>query len=485
MTATVSVNGIVKSYRAVQALRDVSFDLRSGRLSALVGHNGAGKTTLIKLMLGLIRADHGAIRVLNEDPAAGEFSARRQLGYLPENVAFNAALTGRETLAFYARLKQIKPATAWPLLDRVGLMEAADRRVGTYSKGMRQRLGLAQALLGQPRVLLLDEPTTGLDPALRQTFYEILNELRDDGATVLISSHALNELEDRAEHVLIMNRGMLVAQGTLAELRSISQLPIRVSLDLAPDASGVPGMDDRRSHAQRRTATSCWCRMKRERWNCCALRLAIPASATLRSRRPPSTISTPIFFAGESRQHEQHRHHRRQGNQGRVAKPLGSGHDASAGGACAVPDFPRQRTDRQCRRRRARCRRRQPLQPHDLSAAADRAADFPRRRGRRDGAGHDAAAAQLSRRPPSGHPRKILRTCSDPRLRDGDRLWRGGGRPCRHRRLGAGRKLVCLRVHARNVDHARRGLRRDRIFDQQPGRAIAAPPRGSRSASGC
>jgi Cu-processing system ATP-binding protein len=240
MTATVSVNGVTKSYRSVRALRDVSFDLSPGRLSALVGHNGAGKTTLIKLMLGLIRADRGAIRVLNEDPAAGEFSARRQLGYLPENVAFNAALTGRETLAFYARLKQIKPASAWTLLERVGLMDAADRRVGTYSKGMRQRLGLAQALLGRPRVLLLDEPTTGLDPALRQTFYEILNELRDDGATVLISSHALNELEDRAEHVLIMNRGVLVAQGTLAELRSISQLPIRVSLDLAPSAGDVP-----------------------------------------------------------------------------------------------------------------------------------------------------------------------------------------------------------------------------------------------------
>ncbi len=240
MTATVSVQGIEKRYGAVQALRDVSFDLGPGRLSALVGHNGAGKTTLIKLLLGLIHADRGAVRVLNEDPAAGEFSARRQLGYLPENVAFNAALTGRETLAFYARLKQIKPASAWPLLDRVGLMGAADRRVGTYSKGMRQRLGLAQALLGRPRVLLLDEPTTGLDPALRQTFYEILDELRDDGATVLISSHALNELEDRAEHVLIMNRGVLVAQGTLAELRSISQLPIRVSLDLAPGADDIP-----------------------------------------------------------------------------------------------------------------------------------------------------------------------------------------------------------------------------------------------------
>jgi len=237
MNATVSVTGVVKNYRAVRALRDVSFDLAPGRLSALVGHNGAGKTTLIKLMLGLIRPNSGSIRVLDEDPAAGEFSARRQLGYLPENVAFNAALTGRETLTFYARLKHVKPYKAWAFLDRVGLTDAADRRVGTYSKGMRQRLGLAQALLGRPRVLLLDEPTTGLDPALRQTFYEILNELRDDGATVLISSHALNELEDRAEHVLIMNRGLLVAQGTLSELRSISQLPIRVSLDFAPGAT--------------------------------------------------------------------------------------------------------------------------------------------------------------------------------------------------------------------------------------------------------
>ncbi len=242
MTAIVSVTGVDKNYRKVRALRDVSFSLVPGRLSALVGHNGAGKTTLIKLMLGLIHADRGEIRVMGQDPAAGEFSARRLLGYLPENVAFNAALTGRETLAFYARLKRIKPASAWALLDRVGLSDAADRRVGTFSKGMRQRLGLAQALLGQPRVLLLDEPTTGLDPALRQTFYEILNELRDGGATVLISSHALNELEDRAEQVLIMNRGRLVAQGTLEELRSLSQLPIRVSLDLAAGADdAIPG----------------------------------------------------------------------------------------------------------------------------------------------------------------------------------------------------------------------------------------------------
>jgi Cu-processing system ATP-binding protein len=240
MTATMSIRSVDKSYGRIRALREVSFDLAPGRICALVGHNGAGKTTLIKLMLGLIRPSGGAIRVLGEDPAAGEFSARRMLGYLPENVAFNAALTGRETLSFYARLKRLKPATGRALLDRVGLAAAADRRVGTYSKGMRQRLGLAQALLGRPRILLLDEPTTGLDPALRQTFYDILHELRDDGATVLISSHALSELEGRAEHVLIMNRGVLVAQGTLAELRALSQLPIRVAFDLAPGGDKTP-----------------------------------------------------------------------------------------------------------------------------------------------------------------------------------------------------------------------------------------------------
>jgi Cu-processing system ATP-binding protein len=241
MTATVAIQNVDKSYGRIRALREVSFDLAPGRICALVGHNGAGKTTLIKLMLGLIQPSGGAIRVLGEDPAAGEFSARRALGYLPENVAFNAALTGRETLSFYARLKRLKPTTGRALLDRVGLgSDAADRRVGTYSKGMRQRLGLAQALLGRPRILLLDEPTTGLDPALRQTFYDILQELRDDGATVLISSHALSELEGRAEHVLIMNRGILVAQGTLAELRRLSQLPIRVAFDLADDDGAMP-----------------------------------------------------------------------------------------------------------------------------------------------------------------------------------------------------------------------------------------------------
>jgi Cu-processing system ATP-binding protein len=230
MTLTVEVRNVVKRFGRVEAVREVSFDLPEGQTVALVGHNGAGKTTLMKLMLGLIRPTGGSITVMGEDPAAGEFAARRRLGYLPENVSFNAALTGQETLAFYARLKREPAKAVGTLLDRVGLTHAAGRRVGTYSKGMRQRLGLAQALLGEPRVLLLDEPTTGLDPALRHSFYEIVEELWGRGATVLLSSHALTELEERAGRVVIMNRGVKVADGTLDELRGIARLPTRIRL---------------------------------------------------------------------------------------------------------------------------------------------------------------------------------------------------------------------------------------------------------------
>ncbi|GJD55582.1 ABC transporter ATP-binding protein [Methylobacterium dankookense] len=242
MTATIEIRDVVKRFGKVEAVRRVSFVLAEGETVALVGHNGAGKSTLMKLMLGLIRPTAGSVWVLGEDPAAGEFAARRRLGYLPENVAFNAALTGRETLAFYARLKREGRTAVAPLLDRVGLGPAADRRVGTYSKGMRQRLGLAQALLGEPRILLLDEPTTGLDPALRQVFYEIVEELRGRGTTVLLSSHALTELEERAGRVVIMNRGVMAADGTLDALRRIARLPTRIRLTAE---TGVHDLADR------------------------------------------------------------------------------------------------------------------------------------------------------------------------------------------------------------------------------------------------
>jgi Cu-processing system ATP-binding protein len=233
VTVTVELRNVTKRYGPINAVRDVSFDLPSGETIALVGHNGAGKTTLLKLMLGLIHPTAGSIRVLGDNPAVGQFAARRRLGYLPENVAFNAALTGRETLSFYARLKSEPVTKALALLDRVGLGEASARRVGTYSKGMRQRLGLAQALIGEPQVLLLDEPTAGLDPALRLSFYDIVQKLRERGATVVLSSHALTELEERADRVIIMNQGVMVANGSIDELRRLARLPTRIRLKVA------------------------------------------------------------------------------------------------------------------------------------------------------------------------------------------------------------------------------------------------------------
>lgn len=239
MTETVRLAGVAKSYGRITAVRDVSFTLSEGETIALVGHNGAGKTTLIKLMLGLVRPTSGSIDVLGDNPAAGQVKARMKLGYLPENVSFNMALTGRETLAFYGRLKRVPRGDIADLLERVGLTAAADRRIGSYSKGMRQRLGLAQALLGQPAILLLDEPTTGLDPALRRSFYDIIDEIRSRGATILLASHALTELEDRADRVIIVNRGVKIADGSIEDLRGIARLPTRIRLQLADRPASV------------------------------------------------------------------------------------------------------------------------------------------------------------------------------------------------------------------------------------------------------
>jgi Cu-processing system ATP-binding protein len=239
MTANIVIRNLMKRYGDVAAVRDVSFDLEPGEIVALVGHNGAGKTTLLKLMLGLAHPSAGSVRVLGEDPAAGQFAARRKLGFLPETVSFNPALTAREVLVFYTRLKDQPVAKALELLDRVGLGAASMRRIGTYSKGMRQRLGLAQALIGEPSVLLLDEPTSGLDPALRFEFYDLIEARRAAGATVVLSSHALAELGDRAGRIIIMNRGAMVANGSIDQLRRLAHLPAKIRCKVAGDNPDV------------------------------------------------------------------------------------------------------------------------------------------------------------------------------------------------------------------------------------------------------
>ncbi len=226
--SVVIIENAGKDYGAHRVLDGVSLSVPQGKCIALIGHNGAGKTTLMKLVLGLIRPTRGRIEVLGADPAAAGKAFRRQLGFLPENVAFHDELTGADTLAYYARLKGLSTACCPDLMERVGLSFAATRRVRTYSKGMRQRLGLAQALLGTPKLLLLDEPTTGLDPVLRQEFFHVVRQLTAAGTTVIISSHILTELEARTDLVAILRDGRLAAFGDLDALRRAAGLPVTV-----------------------------------------------------------------------------------------------------------------------------------------------------------------------------------------------------------------------------------------------------------------
>jgi len=257
-TALITLSHVGKTFGQHLAVDDVDLTLAAGECIGLVGHNGAGKSTLIKLMLGLFRPTAGSVRVLGADPAGSAAApSRAALGYLPENVAFQPSMTGIETLSFYARLKRQPVRVVPALLERVGLGSVGRRRVGTYSKGMCQRLGLAQALLGNPRALLLDEPTSGLDPAARQDLYAIMRGLRDDGACVLISSHALAELEGQADRVVVMSHGRKVADGTLSTLRRLAG--IRPLLRMRPDGTNVveTACDEAALPALLRTVPTC------------------------------------------------------------------------------------------------------------------------------------------------------------------------------------------------------------------------------------
>jgi Cu-processing system ATP-binding protein len=230
-----TLSQVTKSFGTVRALDGVGFTLAAGERLALIGHNGAGKSTLMKIVLGLLRADSGTVVVDGREP--GGRAARAVTAYLPESVAFHAALTGREQLRYYLRLRGEPAGQAGALLERVGLSAAMDRKIGTYSKGMRQRVGLAQALIGRPRLMILDEPTSGLDPVSRQEFYAIVDDLAREGTAILHSSHALTEMEARTDRIAILSRGVLVADDTLASLRHRAGLPIRIRLIAREDGA--------------------------------------------------------------------------------------------------------------------------------------------------------------------------------------------------------------------------------------------------------
>lgn len=230
-SAAIVLAGVSKHYGSVHAVDGVDLTVQRGELFGLIGHNGAGKSTLFKMMLGLIPVSAGAIHVAGASVQGPDFRvARRKIGYLPENLVLYDNLTALETMRFFAKLKGADVATCPALLETVGLGGVGTRAVHEFSKGMRQRLGFAQALLGQPSVLFLDEPSNGLDPGAIRDFYAQLRELRAQGVTIVITSHILADLQERVDRLAIMVSGKIQAIGSVHALREQLDLPLSIAV---------------------------------------------------------------------------------------------------------------------------------------------------------------------------------------------------------------------------------------------------------------
>ncbi|HWA65036.1 MAG TPA: ATP-binding cassette domain-containing protein [Mycobacteriales bacterium] len=214
---------LTKSYADHAVLRGVSLSVPRGSIFALLGPNGAGKTTLVKILATLIGADSGSARVDGYDVASEPASVRRAISLTGQFAAVDDILTGRENLVLVARLRRLADpvGTAEDLLDRFSLGDAADRRVATYSGGMRRRLDIAMSLVARPAVIFLDEPTTGLDPQARVEVWRTVKALADGGVTVLLTTQYLEEAEQLADRIAILREGRIVVDGTLAELKAL------------------------------------------------------------------------------------------------------------------------------------------------------------------------------------------------------------------------------------------------------------------------
>jgi ABC-2 type transport system ATP-binding protein len=219
----IRVRGLEKSYKEQRALRGVDFDVARGSIFALLGPNGAGKTTVVNILATLLRADAGTATVNGFDVAAQGARVRESISLTGQFAAVDAILTGRENLVLAARLRHLRGVgqIADDLLARFQLADAAHRRVSTYSGGMRRRLDIAMSLIGNPPVIFLDEPTTGLDPQGRLEVWQAVRELAGRGTTVLLTTQYLDEAEQLAGRIAIMRQGRIIANGTLAELKQL------------------------------------------------------------------------------------------------------------------------------------------------------------------------------------------------------------------------------------------------------------------------
>ncbi|MFA4987157.1 MAG: ABC transporter ATP-binding protein [Candidatus Brocadiia bacterium] len=239
MENAILTDNTAKTYgmlKKVHALKSVSLSVERGKTFGLLGRNGAGKTTLLKLLLGLIRPTKGKVSVFGLNPLSA--SARLPAGYLPENHRFPGYFTGVEALKFYSALSGLERAKAKRLIpewvERVGLKGNENRKLRTYSKGMLQRIGLAQALIHDPQIVFLDEPTDGVDPAGRVQIRGILEEQKALGKTIFINSHLLSEIEKVCDEIAILDQGLVVSRGSLSDLTA-QQMKYRFSVS---DGSG-------------------------------------------------------------------------------------------------------------------------------------------------------------------------------------------------------------------------------------------------------
>jgi ABC-2 type transport system ATP-binding protein len=222
----ITTTALTKSYKDVEVVRDVSMRCEPGTITGFLGANGAGKSTTLKMIVGLVRPDRGAASI--DGQAFVELpNPTRVVGTLLDASAMHPGRSGRATLTIAARLAGVDTRRVDHLLELVGIADAADSRVGTYSLGMRQRLGLAQALVGEPRVLILDEPANGLDPEGIAWMRALLREYADHGGTVLLSSHLLHEVEATADHLVVISGGAVVAAGRLDEMLASSAIYVR------------------------------------------------------------------------------------------------------------------------------------------------------------------------------------------------------------------------------------------------------------------
>jgi len=222
-TQAIHVQGLEKAYRELEVLRGVDFDVPRGSIFALLGSNGAGKTTVVRILSTLLKADAGTASVDGFDVALQPAEVRVSISLTGQFAAVDEVLSGRENLVLVARLRHLEDpgAIAEVLLERFSLTDAADRRVSTYSGGMRRRLDIAMSLIGYPPVIFLDEPTTGLDPQGRIEVWQEVKELAGQGTTVLLTTQYLEEAEQLADRIAILHEGRIIANGTLAELRQL------------------------------------------------------------------------------------------------------------------------------------------------------------------------------------------------------------------------------------------------------------------------